>query len=45
MTMNREHEAQTDLIDLGAATAETCGPGGFALDEILTTRVEGLSND
>jgi hypothetical protein len=43
--MNREHEAQTDLIDLGAATVETRGPGGFVADEILGTKLEGLSND
>ena len=43
--MNRENEGHTDLIDLGAATAETRGPGGIFYDEVLTQRAEGLSND
>jgi hypothetical protein len=42
--MNREHEAQRKLVDLGAATVETRGPGGFAIDDVLTTRPAGLSN-
>ncbi|HEX8238254.1 MAG TPA: benenodin family lasso peptide [Allosphingosinicella sp.] len=42
--MKQEHEAQTDLVDLGSATAETRGPGGIFLDEVLTTRPAGLSN-
>lgn len=43
--MNREHEAQTDLIELGTATVDTRGPAGIFADEVLTTFAEGLSND
>ena len=42
--MNREYEAQSDLIDLGAATVETRGPGGIFADEVLGTRLIGLSD-
>jgi hypothetical protein len=45
MTVNREHETQTGLIDLGAASAETRGPPGIFIEEILTRYVEGLSDD
>jgi hypothetical protein len=43
--MNRENETCSDLIDLGAATVETRGPGGIYFDEVLTQRATGLTDD
>lgn len=43
--MEREKEARSDLIDLGAATAETRGPVGIFTDERLGRETPGLSNE
>ena len=43
--MERENERQDELIDLGAASVETLGPGGIPADELLGQFAAGLSDD
>jgi hypothetical protein len=43
--MNREHEHTDDLIDLGAASAETKGVGPGTGDEIGLFLQAGLNDD
>ena len=43
--MNRDNEVHSELIDLGAATAETKGPIGVFYDELAGQETPGLSMD
>ena len=43
--MERENEDRSELIDLGAATAETRGPVGILTDEFLGREATGLSTE
>ena len=43
--MERDYEQHVDLIDLGAASAETQGPGVQIGDEFLGLVAAGLSED
>ncbi|HZF43650.1 MAG TPA: benenodin family lasso peptide [Sphingomonadaceae bacterium] len=43
--MQREHEVQSELVDLGTATAETRGPVGIFTDDRLGQEAPGLSNN
>lgn len=43
--MNREDNDTVALIDLGAASAETQGPGGDQFDIVDYQKLAGLSDD
>jgi hypothetical protein len=43
--MERENEVRSDLIDLGAARAETKGPVGQRKDDLLGQIGTGLTDD
>lgn len=43
--MNREHNEPIALIDLGAVSTETQGPGGNQFDLVDYQKIAGLSDD
>jgi len=43
--MNREDHETNALIDLGAVSAETQGPGGNEFDLVDYQKIAGLSDD
>lgn len=43
--MEREHDAVADILDLGAASAETKGEAGIFTDDVLKRSTPGLSDD
>jgi hypothetical protein len=45
MTMNRENQEPVALIDLGAASVETKGPGGDHFDLVDYQKIAGLTDD
>lgn len=43
--MDREDDVRSDMIELGAASAETKGPNGPVTDYALGQILSGLSDD
>ncbi|WP_232491733.1 benenodin family lasso peptide [Novosphingobium kaempferiae] len=43
--MERDHDTQDSVIELGTASIETLGPQGGIGDDVLTQPVAGLSDD